>query len=365
MKKKIGFFSGARSEYGIMKGIIKRLEKNPSFNYELYISGMHLLDSMGNTIKEINQDKIKISNKIYAFKEKKSPNYIEFTKIINDLSQIFKKNKINALFLIGDRIETYAAALAAHFCGVQIIHCGGGAITKGSLDNIYRYNISNLSKIHLITSLKNYERLKKNSPKLENLFFTGSFAIDSIMNFKKNPKPLNDFIPKLKKHSFCLMTFHPTQTIYEDIPEIMDVCIKYLLEKGIKILITYPNNDYGYQKIIEVIKKWENNTSIFIQKNLGSQNYYSALNDCLFVIGNSSSGIIEAPYFNKTVINIGSRQEGREIDEGVFSIKASSKTLIEVLDKNFKKGWATFPCNYIYGKGDSIKKIVEIIDENV
>lgn len=366
MNKRIGFFTGARSEYGIMKNLIKEVKYSESFSYILYVSGMHLLDAFGNTIEEIKKDGFHIDGIIEAYNEDNEPGANEFAKIISKFSTILEKDAPDVLFVIGDRPETYAAVLAAHFARVPVVHSGGGTITKGALDNIYRYNISNLATYHFATSLGNYERLKK-LPVIdsENVFFTGSFAIDAIKKFQKKPKSITNVLPEINKEKFCLMTFHSVTHVDEPIHEVMDNCIEYIISQDCEVLLTYPNNDPGYKSIISVIKKWEDQGSVFVVDHLGSQGYYAALNDCKFVIGNSSSGIIEASYFNKPVINIGQRQEGRETDEGVTSIVASSTVVSEVLKDKFDEGWKNIPCNNIYGDGNALGKIMNLFAKEI
>ena len=155
------------------------------------------------------------------------------------------------------------------------------------------------------------------------------------------------------------MTFHPATNSNELISDIMDKSIKYILDNGYDLLITYPNNDNGSEDILNVIEHWSSNSKIFISKNLGAKAYYSALNDCKFVVGNSSSGIIEAPYFNKIVLNMGSRQDGRDKDYLVKDVDHS--TLLGAIQDGMNNNWNGGKCNEIYGNGNSSQKIIEVI----
>lgn len=363
MTKSIGFFTGARSDYGIMKNFIKAIKDSENYSYHIFISGIHLLKKFGNTLDEIKSDGFSNYTIVQSFSEDHEPGYKEFIKIVNDLSELFSTKKLDAIFLLGDRFETYAAALACHFSNLPIIHSGGGTITRGAVDNIYRYNISNLATYHFATSKGNFERLKSLPvTENENIFFTGSFAIDAIRKFQLQPKPISEILPELKRGDFCLMTFHPATKSTEDIALMMDIAIKKIISCGKKVLITFPNNDPGYQKIIRVIDKWSNNEDVVIREHLGAIGYYSALNDCYMVIGNSSSGIVEAPYFDKPVLNIGSRQEGREADEVIHTVpcvKSDVEKEIDLIFSNFEAE----KCNCIYGNGDSIERIFNILEK--
>lgn len=366
MKKTMGFFTGARSDYGIMKNLIKDVEKLGVFDTQIYVSGIHLLEKFGNTIKEIENDGFGKYSVIQAFDEDNEPGYKEFSKIIETLSKVLQQEPPDVMFLIGDRFESYAAALACHFCEIPVIHSGGGTITKGANDNIYRYNISNLATYHFATSKGNYERLLS-LPIIvdENVFFTGSYAIDGINEFKKNPLSVAEIVPGLNSGEFCLVTFHSVTQSKENVADIMDAVIRKILSYGKQVLLTYPNNDPGYQDILNIIEKWKSNENVFVREHLGAVGYYAALRECLMIIGNSSSGIIEAPYFNKIVFNIGSRQEGRETDESVITLPCDETLVLNLLGQYLNQSITEKKCNNIYGDGDALVKIRKILSEHI
>ncbi len=366
MKKIIGFFTGARSDYGIMKNLIKDIKEYDEFDQRIYVSGMHLLKKFGNTVEEIKNDGFGEFTVIEAFDEQNEPGYKEFSKIINLLCQNLQKDAPDVMFLLGDRFETYAAALACHFCEVPIIHSGGGTITKGAYDNIYRYNISNLATYHFATSKGNYKQLLGLPTTVdENVFFTGSFAIDAIYEFKKNPISIQEIVPGLEIGNFCLVTFHSATKSKENLAEIMNDVIQKIISKGKQVLLTYPNNDPGYKEILNVIEKWKSNKNVFIREHLGAIGYYAALRDCMMIIGNSSSGIIEAPYFNKTVINIGTRQEGREADDSIITVPCDKTIVLNLLEEQLSSSNVNLTCNNIYGDGKALIRIRKILSEHI
>ena len=361
---RIGFFTGGRSEFGVAKRLLSALNNDNRFNLDIFVTGMHLLNSFGYTKQEILGSGFDIYKEIPVYQENRTDKGIEFYKLCMSIYNALKNEIIDYVFIIGDRLEPYAAALAAHFLKISIIHSGGGNITKGALDNIYRYNISNLAKIHLTTSKMAFNRLKSlpviNS---KDVYFVGSTSIDAIYKFLKDPVSIYEIVPNLKKTKFVLMTFHPVTAKSENIANIMEKSIEYLIANNYSILLTYPNNDEGYEKIIKIIKIYDRNSKLYIRKNLGSKYYYAALNQCEFVIGNSSSGIVEAPYFSKYIINIGTRQEGREKDDLIIDADAKVKDVIKQINKvksniTSKK---TEKCNCIYGDGNAVNKIKSII----
>lgn len=359
----LAFVTGARSEYGVMKNVIRECCYRSHFDVYIIATGMHFLHKYGNTIEEIEKDNI--APLIYA------PCYIEtgqskekdFISLINVLYNTFLHNQIELIYIIGDRLEAYAAALAAHFLKIKIFHFAGGQITNGAVDNIYRYNISNLSTIHFVTNKYAYERLIK-IPIIDqkNVHFVGSTAIDNIKAYLQSPTTLTELDSRLTKESFALMTFHP-QTIGDfDVPKAIDLSIKTIIEEGKNILITYPNNDDGSNAILEVIQLWEKHPNVIIIPNLGAKYYYAAIDNSLFVIGNSSSGIIEVPYFSKFTINVGQRQSGRNAPKSVLNTESNYNLLTETIIQIIRKQIPLPKQEYIYGNGNSIESIVNIIN---
>jgi UDP-N-acetylglucosamine 2-epimerase len=145
----------------------------------------------------------------------------------------------------------------------------------------------------------------------------------------------------------------------------MDEVILKVLSSGKQVLLTYPNNDPGYKQILEVIEKCRPKKNVFVREHLGANGYYAALKDCLMVIGNSSSGIVEAPYFNKTVINIGTRQEGREADESITTVPCDKAIVLNLLEKLLNGSEMQFSCNNIYGDGEALIKIRKILSDHI
>lgn len=358
----IGFFTGARSEFHIMKGLIRTVEQSPDLDYSLFVSGMHLLERYGSTLNEIEREGFAITSIIPVFDEKETPGYKEFSAAIAAYTIAFSAVSPDILMVFGDRVEAYAAALAAHFAHIPIVHFGGGTLTEGAHDNIYRYNITNLATWHFTTSLRSY-RYVSGLPvvKKDQVFHVGSLAIEAIIKFLKAPRPISDFIPELKNGKYALLTFHPATRLQEDFAPLIESTVNLLARKDYQVLITYPNNDPGSEHIINAINDVARHTHVILRQNLGGEAYYAAMYSCAFMLGNSSSGIIEGPYFEKPVINIGSRQDGREKDESVWDCPAEVEILEEMLQKGFVSDWQPVPNHRIYGDGHTINKCLDIL----
>lgn len=364
---KIGFITGARSEYGIMKRVIRELVADKNFEVYIVATGMHYLHKYGDTIDEIRHDALAPIIDAPCYIEEERDKEKDFVFLIDTLYNVFKEHRFDVIYIIGDRLEAYGAALAAHFQKIPVAHFAGGQLTNGAVDNIYRYNISNLATLHFVTNTFAKQRLLQ-CPIIDgnNVYHVGSSAIDSIKEYFKQPKEASEIDNRLCCGNYALMTFHSeTKGVIakNTIPEVMDVSIATILARGVNLLITYPNNDDGSETIIKVIEKWQDNPGVVVRKNLGSEYYYTAVDNALFVIGNSSSGIIEIPYFQKYTVNIGERQAGRYAPASVISMPDDCEQVKVALNKLLDNPVCTLPQEYIYGKGDSVEQIHRILTE--
>ena len=359
---KLGFLTGARSEYGVMRQLIKQVASDSFFSPVIYATGMHFQQKYGMTIDELKIDNYAPIVEMPCYTEEQRDKKDDFVALINSITEGLKTNRPDILYIIGDRLEAYAGALSAHFLNIPVAHFAGGQITKGAVDNIYRYNISNLSTIHFVTNKYAYERLLQ-IPIIENdnVHLVGSSAVDNIYKYLQNPRNLIDLDSRLERNSFALMTFH-SQTVGDfNVPEAMNLSIKTIVDAGKRVLITYPNNDNGSEAILDIINAWKDNDNIIVIQNLGAKNYHAAIDNCFFVIGNSSSGVIEVPYFNKFTVNVGQRQSGRNAPKSVINTESDIK-LLKTTIENIIAGKLPIPQQeYIYGRGDSIHKIIEIL----
>lgn len=359
---KIGFLTGARSEYGVMRQLIQQISEDPFFLPVIYATGMHFQKKYGYTINELKDDHYAQIVELPCYTEESRNKKEDFVSLIDAISVGLSSNRPDILYLIGDRLEAYAGALAAHFLNIPIAHFAGGQITKGAVDNIYRYNITNLASIHFVTNKYAYQRLLQIPiVERESIHLVGSSAIDNIIDYLKTPRQITNLDPRLKKDDFVLMTYH-SQTIGSfDVPAAMDLSVRTIIEKGKCVLITYPNNDDGTEAILNIINKWKSDEHVIVIPNLGAKSYHSAIYNSLFVVGNSSSGVIEVPYFDKFTVNVGQRQSGRNAPKSVINTESDmdllKSTLCDIIDQKMQLPQQ----EYIYGRGNSIVEIIRIL----
>lgn len=358
---KIAFITGARSDYGPFRKTLKAISLDQNYNLDILVHGIHLLDSFGNSINEIKKDSFGkiIKLETITSQEEKSLEMIKTFKVLNNF---LNSSSYNLVVIVGDRLEAYAAALAAHFAKIPILHSGGGHITNGAIDNIYRYNITNLSKYHLATSRKAYDALRNlTTVNNNNVHFTGSPTVDAIKSYLISPIHIEKYVPNLYKKKYILITFHPVTLIKEPVVEIMKAVVEYLSSKNIHMLITYPNNDEKSIEIRSYIDSIKKDKNTHVVPHLGSNAYFSAIYCSEFVIGNSSSGSMEVPYFKKHVLNVGARQEGRALDKSVTNVDADSVEVIKVLSAILNKDILLLKNEELYGDGTAIEKTLKIL----
>ena len=368
-KNKITVFTAARSDFGILKYLITKLEKDRRFNLNLIINSAHVSNKFGETIKEINE--IKIKTKIFFdFKYKKSsPNdIIKYFNLINyEISLYIKRNKPKAFIIMGDRYEMLACAFASLQYQIPIFHLCGGSITLGSLDNIYRNSISNMADLHFVESIFHKQRLNEIGIK-KKIYVVGAPALE---NMEKNNLPnfsdvLNKFNIKLDSRKKTIVgCFHPETNIdiKENIKNLKNF-LSFIKKKNSNIIFTYPNADHGFDDYIKYINSYlSDKKNCNIVKNLGIKNYYSVLKNSDVLIGNSSSGIIESSSFKIPCVNLGNRQKNRfhagNVIHSSFSIKDMQKTLDKALSKKFNE--KVKKINNPFYKKNTSDKIIETI----
>lgn len=371
MKKiKVIFFTGNRSEFGLLVPIIKKISECEKTEYKLIVSGTHLSDKFGSSISEIEKERISIHYKIPIQTNGASDAevVIVFSKIFQEFGEILEIEKPNYVFVLGDRYETLAAAQAAFFYKIPILHSGGGNITQGGcLDDINRHLITKMASLHFVSCKENYNNIVKLGEEPWRIFITGSTAVETVLNEKLLTK---DELSKEFNLSFdmplILFTQHPVASNWQEAGHQVKKSLIALNELGYQTIITYPNADAGGSLIIEEYDKWKETKSFQFIKNLGRIKYLSLMKYCNVVVGNSSSGLLETPIFKVPSVNIGNRQKGRvrstnviDVDYDTVKIKEAIKNCL--FDEEFIM--KAKHCENPFGDGNSSKKIRDIILE--
>ncbi len=363
--KNIFIVSSSRSEFGILKNIIINLSKSNKINCKLIITGTHLNKKFGNTVNEINKLKLKNLHKIKLNMGKTSSfnSCIISAELIKKIGNLFKKNKPDCLIVFGDRFEMLPISFVSFLYKVPILHIGGGETTEGSSDESIRHAISKLSSFHFVTHNIHKNRLIQLGEMRKNIFVIGSPGIENIKNTKILSKSVIE-----KKFNFkflktnMVVNFYPlTNKINKDKANIIELLSALSKFKQIRIIFTSPAFDIGTDIINKEIRKFCNlNKNSLFFKSLGSTNYISILKHSDLIIGNSSSGLIEAPVIGTKVINIGDRQKGRIRPREIYNIKCNRQIIEKAIKKILNK---KIKFTQIYPNINSSKKFLKIISD--
>ncbi len=355
--KKIIFVTATRADYGKLKSIIlsiQNLKKN--FNAYIFVTGMHNLTAYGNTYMEIIKDRVK-NIEIFKNQALAEDGGKIFSKTILGFSKYIKKIKPDLVMIHGDRMEPLACAIVCCLNNIKIAHFEGGELS-GTIDEIFRHAISKLCNIHFVTNSIAKKRLLQMGELEEAIFITGSPDVDLILS--KNLPSLSDAKKRydIKFSSFVLAIFHPITTDINNLRLYIINFISALKLSKDNIILIYPNNDLGSDIIIKEYEKIKNK-NILVFPSLRFEYYLTLLKNCKYIIGNSSSGIMEAPYYATRTINIGNRQKNRANINSVINCGYKCNEIIKCIKKyaHHKKTKKTF----FFGYGNTQKKILKIL----
>jgi UDP-hydrolysing UDP-N-acetyl-D-glucosamine 2-epimerase len=365
--RKIFIFTSSRADYGHLFEIIKYLEKTEYADSKLIVGGTHLNDEFGATLKHIENDGFCIDYKIdFAFTGDSALDIaLANANATIGAAKIFASEPPDLLVLLGDRVEILALAQAAVIAGIPIAHIHGGEITEGAIDDSIRHAVTKLSSLHFVATKTYQSRVLQLGEPENKVFNFGAPGIDNLKNTRF--LSLQEIEQKLEFNlgqKYFLITFHPT-TLEKDMEyELFSNLLIVLRDlRETKLLITFPNNDEKNSMFIEKIK-YEANTfpnRVCAVRSLGRVHYTNAMRHASAIIGNSSSGIIEAPSFGIPTINIGSRQKGRIKAVSIVDSDGSKRSIKEALRtiacENFQKICST--CENPYGNGLSALQIAD------
>jgi GDP/UDP-N,N'-diacetylbacillosamine 2-epimerase (hydrolysing) len=339
---KISIITGSRADYGLLYWVIKRMNEDDFFDLSIIVTGMHLSEKYGSTYKEIENDNFKINYKVKMLSESDSPRDIakSIAKGVDKFSDILEKIKPDFILILGDRYEIYSAAIAAMCLRTPIVHCHGGELTEGMIDESIRHSISKMSHIHFTSTEEYRKRVIQLGENPKSVINCGALGIENINNLKLYPKrELEKKIGVRLNSKNILVTYHPVTlekgSSDKAFKELL-ICLNSI--KDSTIVFTYSNSDIDGEVINSMIDEYvshNSNSVAFI--SMGQKLYLSTLKNFDLIIGNSSSGIIEAPSFRIPTINIGDRQKGRIKSKSVISCMPNQKEINQSIKTAFSE----------------------------
>jgi len=338
--KRVCIATGTRADWGILKPLASALRDCGQVKLQLLVTNMHLLDAYGHTIDEIMADGFEVDAKV-AMPDSEGKGAAGRAAAmgicLNGTAEALDRLQPDAIVILGDRYEMLAVAAAAAVMHIPIIHISGGEISEGAIDDSLRHAISKLATLHLVSAEPYRRRVIQLGESPERVINTGSLGVWNLMNQ-----------PLMSRHELCanlgidadipfaVATFHPA-TLDSASPEkrcraMLDALDRF---KGLNVIITYPNNDAGSEAIITEITSYaatHSHRAVLI-KSLGMKRYLSAIREAAFVIGNSSSAIIEVPASGTPAVNIGIRQRGRLHSALVIDCADDTSSICRAIEK--------------------------------
>ena len=368
MKKTICVFTATRAEYGLLKTIIKALLADKTFNIKVVATAAHLSPEFGMTYQEIEDDGIKIDRKIETLLSADTPSAISKSMGLTMIgfADYFAETKPDAFLVLGDRYETLAAASAAFNARIPIIHLYGGDTTEGAVDEAYRHAISKMSFLHFTSTEEYRKRVIQLGESPERVFAVGEIGIENAINTRLlSLKELSKSLGIELSNNFALGTFHPVTLENNSSEKQIKTILKALSKHNdMQFIFTKANADTNGRIINKILEDYcEKHENFYLFCSLGMLRYLSAIKHAKFVIGNSSSGLIEAPSFKIPTINIGDRQKGRLMASSVICCEPIQTDIEKAVEKALSPEFRKIAAKTLnpYGDGKTSMKIVKII----
>ncbi|MBR8537387.1 UDP-N-acetylglucosamine 2-epimerase (hydrolyzing) [Carboxylicivirga sediminis] len=362
---KIGVLTSSRADFGVLYPLIKRLDDDPLFDVNIIAFGTHLSKMHGYTLSEIESYGFNVPHKITTCVDNETPSDIAFT--LGDttvkFSSFWKKNSFDLVFALGDRYEMYAAVSAASPFGIDIAHIHAGETTLGAIDNAYRHAISLMSKYHFVSTKEYFQRACEITKCEENVFNVGALSVDNLK--KQRLYSIEEFKDRFEidlDEPTILSTFHPETVAYDKNESFIQELLEAfdILREKFQVVITMPNSDTMGNMVRRYINEFaKGRSNVFVVESFGMIGYLSCMKHCSMMIGNTSSGFVEASFFPTRVINLGSRQDGRINTPNIVTIPIEKKIIIDSANSIMNKHFDS-PC-CIYGEGETSEKITQII----
>lgn len=372
MKRRIAVFTGARAEYGLLHYLMKEIQGSNKLDLQIIVSGMHLSPEFGETWREVEADGFRVDAKVEMLLSSNTPVGVVKSMGLGAIGFADALDRLRPDFLVvlGDRFEALAVVQAALILRIPVAHLHGGEITEGAYDDAIRHAITKMASLHFTATEAYRKRVIQMGEAPETVFNVGALGLDHLL--RNAPMSLSELSASLGfdlRQPYFLVTYHPVTLSGEDPEEsccAMLAAIDSFLEHS--VILTYPNADNGGRTIIPIVEEYAHRQPerVLAIPSLGFRRYHGALARAAAVIGNSSSGIIEAPSFGVPTVNIGDRQCGRLAADSVLhcppNAAAIERAIATAISPEFAKvcRGVTNP----YGQGGAAPQIVRILESH-
>lgn len=368
MKRKICVVTGTRAEYGLLYWLMKRLQNDSDVDLQIVATGMHLSPEFGLTVKQIEQDKFELKERVEMLLSGDTATAISKSIGLGVISftDAFHRLNPDLIVVLGDRFEIFATVQTAMIMRIPVAHIHGGELTEGLIDDPIRHSITKMSHLHFTASEEYRKRVIQMGEQPATVYNVGTLGLEGIKNTNLlSNQELSDSIG-FNLDKFFLVTLHPT-TLEKSTAESQ---IKILLEALDKfpqyqVIFTKTNADTDGRIINQKIENYVKTNALRCRvfDSLGQLKYLSAVKNCEVVIGNSSSGLLEVPFLRKPTVNVGIRQRGRlkagSVIDCCFNIEEITAAIEKALSTEFKEKIANV--SMLYGDGNTSEQIVEVL----
>jgi UDP-N-acetylglucosamine 2-epimerase (hydrolysing) len=355
--KRIVFLTGTRADFGKLKSLIEITNSNPNYEVALFVTGMHLQAKYGNTVDEIV--KCGYPN-IYKFINHTSERSMDqnLAKTIQGFSDFVRENKPQLIVIHGDRVEALAGAIVGSLNNILVAHVEGGEVS-GTIDELIRHAVSKMSHTHFVSNANAKQRLIQMGELEETIFEIGSPDVDAMVS--KN-LPNIDVVRsryEIQFEDYGIVLFHPVTTESEHMRTYSTFLVNALLESGRDYVVIYPNNDLGSSDILKEYERLVSNPRFKIFPSVRFEYFLVLLKYAKCLIGNSSAGIREAPYYGIATVNIGTRQQNRALHDEIINCEYQSSDIIEKIELAFNSNIEPIS---LFGSGKSDVLFMEVLN---
>jgi UDP-hydrolysing UDP-N-acetyl-D-glucosamine 2-epimerase len=376
MMRTIGVVTSSRADYGIYYPVLRAIESESDLRLWLYVTGMHLSPEFGMTVRTIEDDGFEIVERVEMLLSSDSPEGVAKSMGLCTIgfAQAFARSRPDILLVLGDRFEMHSAVIAALPFKIPVAHIHGGAVTEGVFDDCLRHSITKMAHLHFAATEEYGRRICQLGEEPWRVTVSGAPSLDNIRTMRLfSREEIREAFGVMAEDGLLLVTYHPVTLEYENTEEQVSELLSALEASGRPVLFTMANADTYGRLINQMIRQYvmEHSTAQMVN-NFGPQGYYSVLSLATAVVGNSSSGIIEAASFKKPAINIGSRQKGRITPANVMTVDCKkaeiSRAIATAVSEEFnaRLNGLVNP----YGDGHAAERIVGklksiVIDDNL
>jgi len=358
-KKRIVFLTGTRADFGKVKALIQAVEAHRDFDPYVFVTGMHLMPEYGYTLIEVERCGFSHVN---TYENHTAEHSMDLTlaKTIEGFSTYVKDIQPDLIVVHGDRVEALAGAIVGSLNNILVAHIEGGEVS-GTIDELIRHSVSKLSHIHYTSNDEAKRRLIQMGELEKSIFTIGSPDVD-IMFSDKLPN-----IKEVKRYydicfeTYALAMYHPVTTEFKNIKERANEFVTALLQSKLNYVVIYPNNDLGSKHILSAYERFTKESAIKVFPSLRFEYFLTLLKCSKFIIGNSSAGIREAPYYGIPTVNIGTRQNKRVKSKSIVQCNPDSADIIKAIEEVQK---ISFDGRVFFGNGNSSNLFISSLESN-